>query len=162
MKNIYKSIIALSALGIVSSCESLVDDINTSPNDPRNAPAELMVPGIELANLTIHEGSLARLAGLWTGYFTGEDRQYISYENYTVTSGDFDTDWGNLYSGVVKNARIVRDKAEAVNDDGSYLILNTNSTNSNITIYVAQDFDRIVKLRMQRNKENDGKSATNG
>ncbi|WP_426431673.1 DUF4270 domain-containing protein [Winogradskyella sp. HB-48] len=26
-------------------------------------------------------------------------------------------------------------KAEAVNDDGSYLILNTNSTNSNITIY---------------------------
>ncbi|EMR04440.1 SusD/RagB family nutrient-binding outer membrane lipoprotein [Cesiribacter andamanensis] len=116
MKNIYKYLLLLAVSAGSYSCESLVDDLNEDPNNPGDAPAELMLPGAELANVMVQEGDWARLAGMWTGYFTGVDRQYASLNQYVTTSGDYDATWGNLYAGVVKNTRIIRAKAEAGNN----------------------------------------------
>lgn len=116
MKKIYKYLllVAVSAGGF--SCESLVADLNEDPNNPGDAPAELMLPGVELANAVVHEGNFARLAGIWSGYFTGSDRQYINYNQYSVTAGDFDNIWSTMYAGVVKNARLIQQKAEEINN----------------------------------------------
>jgi hypothetical protein len=98
------------------SCESLVDGFEEDPNNPADAPAELMLPGASMATMLVHEGEMARLAGMWSGYFTGVDRQYISLNQYSTTAGDYDSPWGNLYQGAFAQADIIRQKAEAVDN----------------------------------------------
>ena len=105
-------------LGLLfTGCESYLEGFEQDPNNPSDAPPELMIAHVEAADLMIHEGELARTAGMWIRYFTGSDRQYISYETYNVNSGDFDNAWGNAYWGVVQQARIVASKAEVIGDN---------------------------------------------
>lgn len=118
MKNILYKLSFLLVLSLAfSSCESYLEGFEQDPNNPADAPATLMIAHVETADLFMHEGELARTAGMWVRYFTGSDRQYIAYETYNVTSGDFDNAWGNLYWGVLSQARLVQAKAAAVKDD---------------------------------------------
>ncbi len=118
MKNLLKySWMLLVALGL-SSCEKLVEGYDEDPNNPTDAPASLMIEGVETANAFLHEGDLARTSGMWSRYFTGSGRQYVSYETYDVTSGDFNDSWTDIYYNVVAQARIVQRKASAAGEKG--------------------------------------------
>lgn len=113
MKNIFKNILLAATITGSMSCEKLVEGESISPNDPLSAPAELVIPSSELALGFVNEGEMARLAGMWTGYFTGADRQYISLGQYQATAADFDSPWTNIYVSVIKNALLSIEEAEA-------------------------------------------------
>jgi len=97
----------------LGSCANLVDDIYDNPNNPTDAPAEYILPATALSNALFQEGEAARLAGLWCGYFTGADRQYITLDGYITNAGDYDSPWGTVYQGAYSQADIIREKAEA-------------------------------------------------
>ncbi len=105
-------------LSIVFSvgCKKLVEDRNEEPNNFTDADATLMASGMVLGDILVHEGELARTACIWSGQFTGGDRQYIALNTYTTTSGDYDNIWGTLYSETVKQARRIQDKADDLNN----------------------------------------------
>lgn len=115
MKKLYNLLI-IALLWGASSCESIVDDLNTDPNNPTNAPASLMLTGVQLANITIHEGHTTRVAGMWSGYFTGIARQYPDFSNYNVNGATFDQIWQNIYAGVFKNGYVLIEKAEQIDN----------------------------------------------
>ncbi len=48
---------------------------------------------------------------MWTGHFSGEDRQYIGLGNYSVSGRDFNGQWAAIYSSVLKNTQIIKSKA---------------------------------------------------
>lgn len=98
------------------SCESYVDGNNISPNSPTDADVKFMVVGTQLSLNVAIQGEASRVAGIWSGYFTGADRQYIAYEDYAMTAGDFNGFWGQIYAGTVINSRIMQDKYGAVNN----------------------------------------------
>lgn len=112
MKNIFKNILIGASLVGTFSCQSLVEGESVSPNDPLTAPPELVMPSSQLALGFVHEGEMARLAGMWSGYFTGSDRQYIGLNLYNATAADFDSPWGNLYTSAITNAKLVLAEAE--------------------------------------------------
>lgn len=116
MKNFLKfSLLAFVAFGFFS-CEDLREEFNeVNPNDPTDAPANIMIPAVVTGTHFFHSAEAARTAGMWAGYFTGFDRQYISYQNYNVTAGDFDSAWEVLYADIFDVAKIVREKAAAAN-----------------------------------------------
>lgn len=116
MKNFLKiSLFSFLAFGLFS-CEDLREEFNeVSPNDPQDAPANIMLPGLVTGTQFFHSAESARTAGMWSGYFTGWDRQYISYQTYNVTAGDFDSPWRVLYTDVFDVAEIIKTKAEAAN-----------------------------------------------
>lgn len=116
MKNFLKiSLFAFLAFGLFS-CEDLREEFNeVNPNDPTDAPANIMLPGLVTGTQFFHSAESARTAGMWAGYFTGSDRQYISYQNYNVTAGDFDSPWRVLYTDIFDVAEIIREKAAAAN-----------------------------------------------
>ncbi|PWJ53893.1 SusD-like starch-binding protein associating with outer membrane [Dyadobacter jejuensis] len=116
IKKIYKILMIALFLGGLS-CESIVDDLNTDPNNPTNASTSLMLTGVQLANITIHEGHTARMAGMWSGYFTGIARQYPDFYNYNVNGATFDQIWQNIYTGVFKNGYVLIEKAEEVDNN---------------------------------------------
>ncbi|MFZ6011375.1 MAG: SusD/RagB family nutrient-binding outer membrane lipoprotein, partial [Bacteroidota bacterium] len=116
MKKIKIYITLLSAL-LLASCESFVEGVSEiDPTRPTDADLALVVSGMETEFMGTMEGELARNAGLWTGYFTGSDRQYISIHNYAVTALTFDSPWGNVYAFTFKQCRIVQQKAKALNN----------------------------------------------
>ncbi|MGI4874811.1 MAG: SusD/RagB family nutrient-binding outer membrane lipoprotein [Janthinobacterium lividum] len=113
----YSYYLPLLALGLLAgSCQNLVSDLNISPNNPQDAPANVMLTGVQLTDAIAQEGEGARLAGLWSGYFEGLLFQYQSHYQYIVIANDFNTPWAYCYSYTIKNARLMRQKAQAVNN----------------------------------------------
>ena len=116
MKNLIKifSLIGVAAV-LMTACEP--NDINSvNPNQFSDASPELMITGAQLANVLVQEGELARMGGIFAGYFRGSDRQYISVDQYNVVAGDLDNIWGTLYAEGIAQSRIIQEKAEAKND----------------------------------------------
>ncbi len=106
----------LTGLITLGSCKKLTDDLDVNPNQPTDAPADLVLNGAEVASILVYEGNLARIGGIFTNSFSGSDRQYVEYENYNSVAADYDDTWDNLYSGVIAQAKIGEEKATAVNN----------------------------------------------
>lgn len=104
-------------LMVNTSCEDFVTGVDEfDPTQPRDASTGQVINSAEVGIIAFAEGDLARLAGIFTDQFTGIDRQYVSLNNYTTTSGDYDSQWDNIYSTALKSLRIARSKAEEANN----------------------------------------------
>ncbi len=110
------SLAGLFSLASLLSCESVVDNLNVDPNNPTDASEALILTGAGLGNISVQEGHLARIAAMWSGYFTGTDRQYKDIYSYNVTGASFNDVWQFVYQGVVEQTRLVIVKAEAANN----------------------------------------------
>ncbi|MBX7125536.1 MAG: SusD/RagB family nutrient-binding outer membrane lipoprotein [Cyclobacteriaceae bacterium] len=112
-----KKFLIVFIVSILASCNSFVENVSEfDPTRPTDADLALVVTGMEVEYMSTMEGELARNTGMWSGYFTGADRQYIPYYNYTTTALDYDSPWGNIYAFVLKQSRIVQSKATALNN----------------------------------------------
>jgi len=125
-----KKLIILFVLAafVFSACEKL-EYVTEDPNNFTNAPAELMINAPMLANDLVVEGELARISGIWSGYFTGADRQYLSLNKYITTAGDYDNIWGTLYADGISQARLIQKQAIANNNpelEGVAMIVEAN------------------------------------
>ena len=116
MRNILKYAMLLALSMSIVSCESLVEGFDENPNDPTDAPAITMFGGLEAANVFVHEGSYARTAGMWSGAFTGSDRQYIATYEYNAVASDFDYGWRDIYANGLYVSRQLQEKAAALNN----------------------------------------------
>lgn len=115
-KSKYFKIFALAML--LSACETFVTQVDEyDPTQPRDADMKLVVTGMEVEYMGVMEGEMARLVGMWSGYFTGSDRQYVPLGNYVTTAGDYVGAWNNFYSFVLKQSRIVQGKATVLGDN---------------------------------------------
>ncbi len=107
MKSLKLFLTTLLMTSFIISCESIVEGLNEDPNNAQTADDRYVLTGAQLANVLVQEGEIARLTGMWSGYFTGFDRQYIALGQYQTTSGDSDSPWGNLYAGAVQQSNII-------------------------------------------------------
>ncbi|MCF2492860.1 SusD/RagB family nutrient-binding outer membrane lipoprotein [Dyadobacter chenhuakuii] len=112
----FKRCIFIPLLMVLLSCESVVDELNTDPNNPAQASATLLLTGLQLGNISIHEGHTARVAGLWSGYFTGIDRQYRDIYFYNASGGLFNVSWQNIYYGVLQQTKLLEEQARLTNN----------------------------------------------
>jgi starch-binding outer membrane protein, SusD/RagB family len=101
---------------IFNSCAKMVEGINVNPNNPTDADANTMLTSILIGNISIQEGEMARIAGMWSGYFRGFTQQYQSYHQYQVVARNYDAAWQNIYSGAYKNIKILKQKAVEINN----------------------------------------------
>lgn len=98
------------------SCSKMVEGINENPNNPTDADPNTMLTSILIGNISIQEGEMARIAGMWSGYFRGYTQQYQSYHQYQVVARNYDAAWQNIYSGAYKNIKILKQKALQINN----------------------------------------------
>ncbi|MBE7172101.1 MAG: SusD/RagB family nutrient-binding outer membrane lipoprotein [Williamsia sp.] len=114
-KKVFFSLI-VGFLVVLTSCKKAVEGYNNDPNNPLDADAITMLTGIEVGNMEIQEGELARIAGMWSGYFTGEQFQYQSFYQYLIIARNFDDSWQRIFAGTLKNERMMKRKAYGVNN----------------------------------------------
>ena len=92
------------------SCKSFVEDINDDPNNATDVPLEAVINSALTGMIIAHEGEDARLSCMWSGQFSGSDRQYSAYHVYNLNAEDFE--WDKYYIAV-ENATVALAKAEA-------------------------------------------------
>ncbi|MBC5994783.1 SusD/RagB family nutrient-binding outer membrane lipoprotein [Pontibacter cellulosilyticus] len=114
MKKIFRYITIFSLAVSVMGCEGFIEGFEEDPNNPSGESVDVnnMIQGVMLGNALLHEGEMARLAGMWTDQFSGVDRQYINLDQYLVTAGDFDSPWSTIYYASITQARLAQEKAE--------------------------------------------------
>jgi hypothetical protein len=116
MKN-FKQYALLAVLGLsLASCNKLIEGNDINPNAPQDAPADQQLTATELSEGFFMSGEMTRVAGIWSGMFTGADRQYLGLESYNTSAGDYDNAWGTAYATTLAQARLVESKAQAVNN----------------------------------------------
>lgn len=99
-----KNILILVLMLVSVACGQLVDDMNENPNSPTSASYGFVMTGAEVGTLLFHEGETARKANIFSGHLSGIDRQHKGFNDYTVSTGDFDAQWDDAYVHAIRNA----------------------------------------------------------
>jgi len=114
----------------ISSCSKkwIDTDLNVNPDAPVDVPMNLILPSIEarLAFDIIGSNDVTRPQSLWMQQMTGIARQSMAEGAYSFRSGDVNNLWGNVYSGVLMDAKQLINKAvelEAPHFEGVAYIL---------------------------------------
>ncbi len=113
MKSSYKWLLPVVILTLATSCKEFISGINDDPNNPTESSIDIVLNAAFTGLIIGHEGEDARLACMWSGQFSGSDRQYSGYQIYNTNSGNFN--WHKYYI-VAENAGIVLREAEATNN----------------------------------------------
>jgi hypothetical protein len=101
----------------VSCKKETFTNANINPNSPATVTPDNILPIVETALAYTQGGDLARFSSLFTQQDVGFSRQAEAYYHYVVTSTDFDTPWGNLYTSVMGNDRDLMKRADAAGDN---------------------------------------------
>ena len=99
------------SLVLLISCESYTDDLNTDPNQFVTAPAELIIGQAQLGWLQLATSNSARYAGIFMNHFTGEDRQYVTVNQYSTTAADYDDTWDDAFVDGIAQAQLAKSLA---------------------------------------------------
>ncbi|NJB37245.1 MULTISPECIES: SusD/RagB family nutrient-binding outer membrane lipoprotein [Flavobacteriaceae] len=111
---------------MLSSCESVVEDLNEDPNNFNDTSLSLILNHAILNVVSVAESDMARYATIFTDQFMGVDRQYGTLNGYSVTQSNFDEHWEDLYQRGITQAQIAKQKAIEANNtaaEGQALIL---------------------------------------
>lgn len=158
-----KTLSILAAGFLLASCESYVDKVDEiDPTSPTDAPIPSLLTATEVAYQGVMEGEIARLAGMWSGYFTGSDRQYTTLQNYNAVSADFDGPWGNVFAGVIKNTRLLRQKGVAAGNrsvQGVAKIIEAHTMGTAAALWGDVPFTQAANLAQYPNPTYDSQTA---
>ncbi|MCU7552386.1 SusD/RagB family nutrient-binding outer membrane lipoprotein [Chitinophagaceae bacterium LB-8] len=116
-----KYIFHIVFLGVMTvglmSCEKDFLDVNTDPNNPTESSVDLILPTAEGYTAYIMGNPYQILGGLWSQYWTQgpTGSQYKNFDQYTITSSDFDRQWLQLYSGPLNDSKYLIDEGTRLN-----------------------------------------------
>jgi len=116
MKKIKKYFLLFTVGLALMACSNYTDGINESPNNFTSAPGKLILGQSQLEVVKLSSSGASRYASIFTDQFTGDDRQYINYNNYSMTTGDFDDDWDDLYVAGAAQARLASEAGAEAGD----------------------------------------------
>jgi hypothetical protein len=111
-------IIALTAIIAVSltmgSCKKWLD-VNDNPNLASKPDINLVLPSAQMAVLNTMGNAFQINGSFWAQHWTQSPlaNQYKQYDQYQVSSNNYDRPWSNLYAGALVDLNYVYNKAKA-------------------------------------------------
>ncbi|WP_086476393.1 MULTISPECIES: SusD/RagB family nutrient-binding outer membrane lipoprotein [Arenibacter] len=108
MKKYIKQLVSITLLLSLVGCESYLD-VNEDPNVATDVPPELLLKGMELANVQIQSGHLMRISQFWTGQMRGVDNLYGRINDYIISPEDSNGIWAFMYHGVMTQNDIIQE-----------------------------------------------------
>lgn len=94
---------------ILNSCSEPVEGINEDPNRITDSSYGNILTGAEVGNMLFQTGESARRAGIFSGQYTGIDRQHLGFSQYNITTSDFDGLWYDAYVNAYRNALVTEE-----------------------------------------------------
>jgi hypothetical protein len=158
-----KSFIFLFIIIILTqSCSKLVEDINNDPNNQTKSAYQTILTGAEVGSILFQSGENARRACIFAGQYTGIDRQHLGFDQYSVTTSDFDGLWNDGYVDALRNA-IITEQSAVIENAGAITmgitqVLQAQAFGTIASLYGDIPFDEAVNERFP-NPEFDSQSA---
>jgi hypothetical protein len=92
--------LAVGLMFFGASCNSFLtgDKLSNDPNRPTSAQASQLFVSSQVSAYYILTGHAARVLAMWSQQMAGTDRQYIGYDQYSVTEGLFG-EFSSVYTG---------------------------------------------------------------
>ncbi|MBL8961975.1 MAG: SusD/RagB family nutrient-binding outer membrane lipoprotein [Gemmatimonadetes bacterium] len=89
--NRYLKACAATALVATGACSDFLsgDKLDSDPNRATSAQASQLFTAMQVNSYYVLNGHAARVLAMWTQQMAGTDRQYIGYDQYSVTEGNF-------------------------------------------------------------------------
>ncbi len=118
--SIYKYLFLISILSF-SACKKDYLDVNTDPNNPADVTIELLLPPV-LGYTAYNLGNPYQIVGgLWSQYWTQGPTasQYLSLDQYVITSSSFVRPWDDSYAGALSNCDEIIKKGLAIKADAN-------------------------------------------
>lgn len=117
-----KSIIVVilgTGLLTATSCKKNFLDVNVDPNNPTTASVNLVLPTALVYSAYDLGNPYQILGGFWAQYWTQgpTGSQFATYDQYSITSSDFDRQWINVYAGGLNDFRYIAEEAPKTNDE---------------------------------------------
>lgn len=109
MKKYIKSIILTAlSVGLLTGCQSELDDFNENPNDPITSTPSLLLSAMEVSTFSTHTMGLIRTSNIFDQHLAGTSvGQLGDIQRYIVTEQDINNEWNTLYSTTLMNGFIL-------------------------------------------------------
>lgn len=146
-----KSYIYLMVAGLflTTSCSQWVDtDINIDPNNPKDVPLELILPGVEAAWGYNVGSDISRFNSIFTQHHAGVDRQHLGLDVYSLVENDVDGSYQATYGTVMNELKIMIDKAgtESPHYSGVAKVLMSHALMVTTDLYGSVPFSEAFQL----------------
>ncbi|HSH75082.1 MAG TPA: SusD/RagB family nutrient-binding outer membrane lipoprotein, partial [Longimicrobiales bacterium] len=82
----------------LGACE-FISPVESNPNSVPEATVDQLFTAVQVNSFFLAGGGLSRIASIWTQQMAGTDRQFVTFDNYTITEADFDDEMDALYTG---------------------------------------------------------------
>lgn len=117
MRLIKLIIIAGAATMLTVSCKKNYLDVNTDPNNPTQSTVALSLPTAQGYAAYVLGNPFQIIGGFWAQYWTQgpTGNQFTAYDQYVVTSANFDRQWRDLYAGSLNDLRFIVDEGTRTN-----------------------------------------------
>ncbi|MEP6465742.1 MAG: SusD/RagB family nutrient-binding outer membrane lipoprotein [Parafilimonas sp.] len=111
----FKIILTICVLSVAfTSCKKdFFTGVNTNPNVVSYVTPNLLLPTVEGALGYTQGGDFSRNASLLDQQTFGFQNQTNTFYNYQINGGNFDNQWGDLYTSVMENNYILMKDADA-------------------------------------------------
>lgn len=98
---------------IITSCKKdFFTGINTNPNASTTVTPNLLLPTVEGALGYVQGGDFSRNSSMLDQQVYGYQNQSAAFYLYQINSGNFDNQWGNLYTSVMENNYTLMQQAD--------------------------------------------------
>ncbi|EAR13224.1 hypothetical protein PI23P_01982 [Polaribacter irgensii 23-P] len=134
---------------LIQSCSELVADLNSDPNNQTASAYQTILTGAEVGSILFQTGENARRAAIFAGQYKGIDRQHLGFDQYSVTTSDFNALWNDGFNDALRNA--ISAEQAAVSEDvgavtfGIVQVLQAQTFGTLAALYGDVPFDQAVK-----------------
>ncbi len=90
------------------SCSDWYEGDNVNPNSPTVVNPDVLLRGMQLANIQVQLGQAQRISGMWTGQYRGLILLYLSLHEYNLSASESNEIWIFTYQSIVKQSRVMR------------------------------------------------------
>lgn len=143
---INKMLLVAAVLAVTMQNCTFKEEIDTDPNNPKEAPINALLTPAELLVAYTWGGNMSRYNGMFTQQLEGDDRQALTIYNYTFQRSDTDDPWDNLYRAML-NCRDIINLAGITSPyySGVAKVLMANSLGSLTSMYGDVPFSEALK-----------------
>lgn len=115
MSRLLKTALVAGLTGLSVGCSEFLtgEKLDSDPNRPTTAEAAQLFTASQVNSYYIVNGHAARVLAMWTQQMSGTDRQYIGYDQYSITEGLFGEYSAAYTGGGLIDLRSIQDEAEA-------------------------------------------------
>jgi len=100
MSRTIRTLVAAGFVFTSVACNNFLsgDKLDSDPNRPTSAAAAQLFTAVQVNSYYILNGHAARVLSMWVQQMAGTDRQYIGYDQYSITEGLFG-EYSAAYTG---------------------------------------------------------------